>query len=91
MENYEIVNVKKTFMGTVDVRDYIVEKCLKNNRSVKVILRSKDENGEMILSPERLKHPDDISEPKTSKFNGQKYRLKMYKWRPENKNQPKLF
>lgn len=87
----EIINVKKIYKGAIDIRDYIVERLIKNDIHAHVILNTATEKGEMILSPEQLKKHIRESEPTASKYNNSNYKLRGYKWKAEDKNQIKLF
>ncbi len=82
MKKYD---VKKLWNGRVSLRDYIVEEQIKKNKSI--IVRYQDDT--MILSPLQLEKRDSMTEC-ISKFNGQKYKLYDYVWKPADKNQREL-
>ena len=82
MKKYD---VKKLWNGRVSLRDYIVEEQIKKNKSI--IVRYQDDT--MILSPLQLEKRDSMTEC-ISKFNGQKYKLYDYVWKPVDKSQREL-
>ena len=82
MKKYD---VKKLWNGRVSLRDYIVEEQIRKKKSI--IVRYQDDT--MILSPLQLEKRDSMTEC-TSKFNGQKYKLYDYVWKPADKNQREL-
>ena len=74
------VEIKKLYKGHVDVRDYMVKRCIENKQPLE-ITHGVDK---MILSPEELEH-DLISVSKIfhSKLEGgRSYRLVKYMWNP---------
>ena len=70
-------DVKKLWNGRVSLRDYIVEEQIKKKKSIMV----RYEDDIMILSPMELEKRDSMTEC-TSRFNGQKYKLYDYVWKP---------
>jgi hypothetical protein len=78
-------DVKKLWNGRVSLRDYIVEDQIKKQKSIMV----RYEDDIMILSPMDLEKRDSMTEC-TSKYNGQKYKLYDYVWKPAVKNQREL-
>ncbi len=82
MKKYD---VKKLWNGRVSLRDYIVEEQIRKKKSI--IVRYQDDT--MILSPLQLEKRDSMTEC-ISKFNGQKYKLYDYVWKPADKNQREL-
>jgi hypothetical protein len=74
--------VKKLWNGRVSLRDYIVEKHIRNKEPIKVVYNM----DEMVLSVRELEKRDSMTTVK-SKFNGKSYSLYDYVWRPQNKNQ----
>lgn len=73
-----LVHCKKAFKGNIDIRNYIVEKAIKNNESITVKCDAFEEVS--IYSPEELKNPLRNQGPYQSKFEG-KYYLYVYKWK----------
>ncbi len=82
MKKYD---VKKLWNGRVSLRDYIVEEQIRKKKSI--IVRYQDDT--MILSPLQLEKRDSMTEC-ISKFNGQKYKLYDYVWKPVDKSQREL-
>jgi hypothetical protein len=78
-----IREVKKVYKGNVEVRNYDVEKCIKENKSFTIIY----DGDEMTLSPEEL-FIKRVSVSKTfeSKSGGKDYKLYGYPWLPNNLN-----
>jgi hypothetical protein len=76
------VYCKKSFRGTIDIRDYIVKQALQNNEEIEVTCE--ELNGKSIYSTEELKNPIRKQGAYKSKFNGQEYWLYVYKWKKEN-------
>lgn len=74
--------VKKLWNGRVSLRDYIVEKHIRNKEPIKVIYNM----DEMVLSVRELEKRDSMTTVK-SKFDGKSYKLYDYIWRPQDKNQ----
>jgi hypothetical protein len=76
------INVKKLYKGNIDIRSYVVDKCIENGESIEVTLEGRE--GKMILSPEDLKDKL-IGEPTEikSQFNINSYTLMSYKWQPK--------
>ena len=79
MKDFE---VKKVWNGRISIRDYIVEGQIKKKEPVRVVYK-KDQ---MILSPEQLAKRDYITEC-ISKYNGKKYKLYDYVWKPMDTRQ----
>ena len=82
MRNYE---VKKIWNGRVSLRSYVVDSQIKKNEPIKVTFK----NDTMILSVRELMKKDSMTEC-TSKFDGTKYKLYDYVWRPIDKRQKEL-
>lgn len=82
MRNYE---VKKLWNGRVSLRGYVVDSQIKKNEPIKVTFK----NDTMILSVRELMKKDSMTEC-TSKFDGTKYKLYDYVWRPIDKRQKEL-
>ena len=82
MRNYE---VKKLWNGRVSLRSYVVDSQIKKNEPIKVTFK----NDTMILSVRELMKKDSMTEG-TSKFDGTKYKLYDYVWRPIDKRQKEL-
>jgi hypothetical protein len=79
------VEVKKLWNGRISLRDYVVDAALEKPESIMV--RYKDDI--MILSPMQLEKKFSITEC-TSKYDGKKYKLYDYDWKPADKNQRRL-
>lgn len=81
MNNLKI-HCKKSWKGCIDVRDYNVKNCIKENRNIEVTCDVFE--GKMTLTPELLLYPDMISKNEfTSKFeNKVPYKLYSYAWKP---------
>jgi hypothetical protein len=78
-----IVTVRKIYNGMVSIRDYLVERCLKENTPLKIVYRGQC----MILSPDDLR--DKGFKTTGIKFNSKFYRYKRfglidYWWKPQN-------
>ena len=71
--------VKKLWNGRVSLRDYIVEKHIRNKEPIKVIYNM----DEMVLSVRELENRDSMTTVK-SKFDGKSYKLYDYVWRPQD-------
>jgi hypothetical protein len=82
MKKYD---VKKLWNGRVSLRDYIVEDQIKKQKSIMV----RYEDDIMILSPMELEKRDSMTEC-ISKYNGQKYKLYDYVWKPKDNKQGEL-
>jgi|TARA_R100000388_G_scaffold94418_1_gene81561 hypothetical protein len=81
----KIFRVKKLWHGRISLRDYVVEKQIKNNEPIKVLLNDE----EMILSVRELEKRDSITKVQ-SKYNGLTYKLYDYVWSPKDKRQGEL-
>lgn len=80
MSNFT-VHCKKQWKGCVDIRDYNVQRCIRENRNIEVTCDMLP--GVMILTPEQLKEPDMISRKSfTSGLGTEPYKLHSYKWNP---------
>lgn len=73
--------VKKIYKGCIDIRDYIVQRCIQENKYIKIVHGDK----QMVLSPLQLKNEVvRRSEPFKSNYNNlESYRLFSYIWKPE--------
>lgn len=79
MEKPKKYRIGKLYYGNAEVRDYVVDELIKQNRSIQIILHDEV----MTLSPQSLK--DKVvrkSEVQPSKFS-KDYRLYAYKWNPD--------
>lgn len=74
------INVTKTYKGCIELRDYDVEKYIRNNDSVDVWYSG----DKMTLTPSQLKN-DVISTSKLmkSRVGGKDYHLLAYEWNPD--------
>lgn len=74
------VEVKKLYKDRVDVRDYMVKRCIENKQPLEII-HGVDK---MVLSPEELEHDlMSVSKIFESKLEGgRSYRLVSYMWNP---------
>ena len=71
--------VKKLYRGMAELRDYEVERCLKNGESVKIMY----DGDYMTLSPEELTSKRIGTSKLIESVNGMKnYRLYGYAWEP---------
>ena len=81
------VQVDKVWLGKVSVRDYIYKKALRLKESLGIV----HGNEYMFIPYEKLKSAKSYTENSfKSKFNGKKYRLVDFDWKPykeENKDQ----
>ena len=78
------VEIKKSpteTRGCVDIRDYVVRKCLANDECAEV----RYAGDVMTLTPEQLKNDVVITSPliKTKISGGRDYYLFAYEWNPE--------
>ena len=84
------VQVDKIWLGKVSIRDYIYKKCLRKKESLGITHGTEY----MFIPYDKLKQAKQITnECFTSKFNGKKYKLIDFDWKPfkpENPNQEKL-
>jgi hypothetical protein len=72
--------IKKMYMGIIDVHDIDVEKCISTGESMTIV-----HDGErMVLTPEELvtKRFSISSKQYESKYGNKAYRLMGYKWEP---------
>jgi len=72
--------VRKLYKGLVEVRDYDIEECIKNNKNFEIIFQEES----MILTPEDLVNKrKSISNTFQSKIkNAKNYKLYGYYWNP---------
>jgi len=81
------VQVDKVWLGKVSVRDYIYKKALRQKTSLGITHGTEY----MFIPYEKLKSAKSYTDESfTSKFNGKKYRLVDFDWKPykeENKDQ----
>lgn len=72
--------IRKIYKGQVDLRDYDVEKCIKQKKHMEIV-----HNGQkMILSPEELTSKRvSISGEFVSQTGGKPYHLYGYVWNPQ--------
>ena len=82
---WKFLEWKKLWHGRISLRDYVVEKQIKNNEPIKVLLNDE----EMILSVRELEKRDSITKVQ-SKYNGLTYKLYDYVWSPKDKRQGEL-
>ena len=84
------VRVDKVWLGKVSVRDYIYKKALRKKESLGI----QHGNEYMWIPYNKLKSAKSYTDQNfTSKFNGKKYRLVDFEWKPYkdiNPNQEKL-
>jgi len=84
------VQVDKVWLGKVSVRDYIYKKALRQKTSLG-ITHGKEY---MFIPYDKLKSAKSYTDESfTSKFNGKKYRLVDFDWKPykeDNTKQEKL-
>ena len=84
------VRVDKVWLGKVSVRDYIYKKALRKKESLGIV-HGKEY---MWIPYDKLKSAKSYTDQNfTSKFNGKKYRLVDFEWKPykdTNPNQEKL-
>ena len=84
------VRVDKVWLGKVSVRDYIYKKALRKKESLGI----EHGNEYMWIPYDKLKSAKSYTDQSfTSKFNGKKYRLVDFEWKPykdTNPNQEKL-
>ena len=82
MQNFE---VKKVWNGRISLREDVVEKQIKKKEPMRVLF--KDDH--MILTIEQLEKRDYITEC-VSRYNGKKYKLYDYVWKPLDTRQGEL-
>ena len=79
------VQVDKVWLGKVSVRDYIYKKALRLKQSLG-ITHGKEY---MFIPYEKLKSAKSYTDQSfQSKFNGKKYRLVDFDWKPYKENNP---
>lgn len=78
--SYYLKNIKRLYKGKIDLRDYEVEKAIKNNKGYKITCDEYPEE-EMLLSVEDLKKGIKSEEFIISKIGGKNYYLYSYFWR----------
>jgi len=80
--------VKKLYNNLVEVRDYDVQNAITRNENLVIIYNEQT----MTLTPQDLKdRVISTSEPFKSKIGASDSKLIGYRWKPENKDQLKLF
>jgi hypothetical protein len=84
------VEVKKIWLGKVSVREHIYKKALRKKESLGIVHGSEY----MFIPYEKLKTAKSYTDQSfTSKYDGKKYRLVDFEWKPykeENTNQRSL-
>lgn len=84
------VEVKKVWLGKVSVREHIYKKALRKKESLGIVHGSEY----MFIPYEKLKTAKSYTDQSfTSKYDGKKYRLVDFEWKPykeENTNQRSL-
>ena len=79
------VQVDKVWLGKVSVRDYIYKKALRQKTSLGITHGTEY----MFIPYEKLKSAKSYTDESfTSKFNGKKYRLVDFDWKPYKDNNP---
>lgn len=79
------VQVDKVWLGKVSVRDYIYKKALRQKESLGIV-HGKEY---MWIPYDKLKSAKTYTDQNfTSKFNGKKYRLVDFEWKPYKDNNP---
>ena len=79
------VRVDKVWLGKVSVRDYIYKKALRKKESLGI----EHGNEYMWIPYDKLKSAKNYTDQNfTSKFNGKKYRLVDFEWKPYKDNNP---
>ena len=79
------VRVDKVWLGKVSVRDYIYKKALRKKESLGI----EHGNEYMWIPYDKLKSAKSYTDQNfTSKFNGKKYRLVDFEWKPYKDNNP---
>ena len=79
------VRVDKVWLCKVSVRDYIYKKCLRKKESLGIV-HGKEY---MWIPYDKLKSAKSYTDQSfTSKFNGKKYRLVDFEWKPYKDNNP---
>jgi len=73
----KVITLKRLYNGIASLRDYTVDKALRNNESIKVRCNGQ----EMCLSPSDLRKGERGSEKIVSKFDGTSYYLVDFKWK----------
>ena len=77
------VQVDKVWLGKVSVRDYIYKKALRQKTSLGITHGTEY----MFIPYEKLKSAKSYTDESfTSKFNGKKYRLVDFDWKPYKEN-----
>ena len=84
------MEVKKVWLGKVSVREHIYKKALRKKESLGIVHGSEY----MFIPYEKLKTAKSYTDQSfTSKYDGKKYRLVDFEWKPykeENTNQRSL-
>lgn len=75
------IDVKKTYHGCIDLRDYVVKRCINDGESIDV----HHAGYRMTLTPEQLKKDVVATSPlmKSKIEGGRDYYLFSYKWNPQ--------
>ena len=75
------VEVRKLYLGNIELRDYDVEECIKKGETVEVHF----DGDKMTLSPEDLVKRKKSVSPVSfqSKVGGKNYHLVAYEWQPD--------
>jgi hypothetical protein len=72
--------IRKVYKGTIELRDYDVEECIKKDENMYVV----HDFDKMILTPEDLVNKRvSVSAPFASKLGGKTYKLYAYNWEPD--------
>lgn len=77
----KVITLKRLYNGIASLRDYTIEKALRNNEGITV----KCNGQEMYLSTDDLKRGERGSEKITSRFDGTSYYLVDFKWKTSQK------
>lgn len=75
------VEIRKLYLGAIELRDYDVEEAIRKNTSIEVHYKG----DKMTLSPEDLSKRKRSVSSNTfqSKVGGKNYRLVAYEWQPD--------
>ena len=70
--------IKKLFRGCIDLRDYNVRECIKNNENYLITFQGEN----MLITPDGLVNNCRNRQPVSSRLEKEGYELWSYKWEP---------
>ncbi len=78
MRDYIEVKIKKLFLGSASIRDYVYEKARREQKDILIVYQN-----DMMRVPHERLHEVKLSKRLfISKYTGEQYRLADFKWKP---------